>query len=377
MIKRPHIFCDTSGNVAIIFAVTLPLLLGLFAFGIDLSRATRMRAVLADSIDSVSAEILANGIFCDRSSAPAQADFSVAADISSCPVGAPGGESAISFATRRIASQFTERGYETAPNLSPAIFYNPVTRRVALNATASYSCTLSQVLMDRCTIGLHETVGDAGIAATSQDGISLGTPPPKDIWLGETESPGLPTHINVAGGQPPYAFSIGPYLPAGLAMDPDTGSITGTPLAQSCVAPCFPQTRSIAVSATEKGAATKPRTAAGSVSYRLIHKLKLQVTQLGGETLSFITAVEGGVGPYRYSCSALPPGMACNPNTGVISGSPASGPPKGAIIVRVIDGRGKMAQETVQYQMSSLGSEPTIHDLRSQVGPQARGKNPT
>lgn len=315
-----------------------------------------MRSVLSAAIDTAAADILDRGIQCPPSG-PTSATFP--SDISKCPVGGPKGETVQAMARRLVEQQFAANGYSTRPVISPPILLNPVTRRLAITATAAYPCSLSRVLVGNCSIGINETVGGAGLPTPSrQRGLTLIAPPTSDLWLGERSSPALPTQLSVSNGTAPFSFSVGPRLPHGLSLNQVTGQINGLPRDEDCIAPCSPELRSIAVSVTDREDPAGQRPAAAALSYRIVHKLKLKIEQIPASQVAFSTQTTGGIAPFRYSCSNPPSGMACDPHTGEIRGAALPGA-SGTITVRVVDGRGKTADAVAVYRSPSTAPSPS------------------
>lgn len=359
MIPIKNCLRSNDGNVAIIFATTLPLLVGLLGIGLDLAQAAKQRTVLVDTLNSTSGLIASSHIVCPNISASHGRSFVAQRDITDCTLRDAPGETVISFAKKAVSSHFSKMGYNEAPVLDPRIHFNTATNRVALSGTTSHSCILAQVLISSCRIGIRESVGDAGMPeSTSTNTIRLVVPDTRDIWLGETGSPALPTRITVAGGVAPYEFAVGPRLPKGLTMDPKSGTINGSPEAEQCYGWCPPEFRSIAVSAQDAGASQKRNSASASVQYRIIHKLKVSVDQIPSSGFAFSVRPSGGEPPFRYSCSNLPEGMYCDPNTGQIAGYPTrqTADAGGRFTVRVTDARGKSAQTTANYSSPGRAS---------------------
>jgi hypothetical protein len=121
------------------------------------------------------------------------------------------------------------------------------------------------------------------------------------------------------GGTQPYTWSItSGTLPDGLALDPNSGTISGTPTGAA--------NASIGFTVTDKQA----RSAAKSLQLRIA--LGLNVTTVSpltaavaGSPYSVVLAATGGTPPYLWSAlGALPSGLSLNVASGEISGTPTA-----------------------------------------------------
>ena len=139
------------------------------------------------------------------------------------------------------------------------------------------------------------------------------------------------------GGTGPYTYSATPgSLPPGLAFNPATREITGTPTQAG--------TYPVHVTVTDANGNTK------TADYTIIVRdpLVLPAATLANGTVGIpypaqsIPAVTGGIGPYTYSAPAasLPPGLTFNPTTREITGTPTLAGTY-TIPVTVTDGDGK------------------------------------
>lgn len=128
--------------------------------------------------------------------------------------------------------------------------------------------------------------------------------------------------VVVTGGFSPYHFDIsGGALPTGLAIDPDTGVISGTTTLTSG------QSATFTVRVTDSGAIPAEATKAFTITG--MDALAITTSVLPGATqkLAYTTSItgSGGVGAYNWTVSAgtLPTGVTLGATTGILSGTPA------------------------------------------------------
>jgi hypothetical protein len=130
--------------------------------------------------------------------------------------------------------------------------------------------------------------------------------------------------LTASGGVGPYTFAVtAGALPAGLTLSPG-GVLSGTPTAGGSF--------NVTVTATDTSPAPGPFT--GSQAYTLavaVPTITLPPTTLAGGTTgtaynATLNPAAGGTAPYTYAviAGALPGGLALNPTTRVISGTPTA-----------------------------------------------------
>jgi hypothetical protein len=128
------------------------------------------------------------------------------------------------------------------------------------------------------------------------------------------------------GGQPAYTFSVSAgALPAGLSFS-SSGQFSGIPLTAG--------TSTFTISAVDSGPSVGLPQSTGSVTYSnfVVQPGALSVYCSGpiqalvSLAFNYTCSASAGTLPYSYSISSgtLPPGLALNPATGIISGTPTT-----------------------------------------------------
>ena len=139
--------------------------------------------------------------------------------------------------------------------------------------------------------------------------------------------------LSVTGGVPPYTWSIMKgSLPAGLALDADSGVISGTPTTAG--------TSSFTVQASDSE--SPPATTTATFSITIQSSLLITTSSLPPGTVntpySATLTAAGGLPPYTWSVTSgsLPAGLSLDANSGVISGTPTT-PGRSSFTVQVSD----------------------------------------
>jgi hypothetical protein len=165
----------------------------------------------------------------------------------------------------------------------------------------------------------------------------------------------------------PYSWSVtSGALPAGLSLDSATGIISGTPTAVAS-----PATFTVQVQDALGQTASQVFTLsiAGSANPPSITTTSFPAVTMGTPVSNAIS-VSGGVAPFTWSASDLPSGVAIDPSTGVVSGTPVLPTPWSlplssdySFTAQVQDEVGQIATGTVSWTVT-----PTFTYSRTPVG---------
>lgn len=154
--------------------------------------------------------------------------------------------------------------------------------------------------------------------------------------------------LGATGGTTPYTWALSAgSLPPGLTLGAATGAIGGTPTAAG--------TFSVTVLATD--ASVPPQMATRQLAITVAPPLVITTASLpGGVTGAAYGAplsATGGTSPYTWSLrgGALPAGLALNPATGVISGTPVAAAGTSSFQVQVADSGTPLQTATASLQI--------------------------
>jgi len=166
------------------------------------------------------------------------------------------------------------------------------------------------------TGGTCSYVGTTLVSRASEPTFDFNRPAPQVMdntqtwYVGDSVS----YQMKARGGQLPNTWTIAA-LPAGLSMAP-SGMITGTPATAAVTS----------TTATVTDHANRNNT--GSVTFTVVKPptptVPASVTSYAGNAYSLTLAVTGGVSPYTWAVSGLPPGLAFNATTLAIAGTPTT-----------------------------------------------------
>jgi hypothetical protein len=168
--------------------------------------------------------------------------------------------------------------------------------------------------------------------------------------------------VSGSGGTTPYTWSVAPTLPAGLSLNPTTGTITSTPLPTA--------TSSRPHIFTLKDSSSPQQQVQKSLTLTVVNPppvLTILTTSLPNATVplsySFPLQASGGSGALTWSLIAgsLPQNFSLNMTTGLISGTTSAASTAGTsnFTVRVTDTSGQVDEQPLSITIV-LPSAPTI-----------------
>lgn len=359
------VFRDDSANVAIIFALATPVIIGLIGAGIDFSRASAIRTALQQAVDATSQTITSTVHTChdkNRTDGIRQ-DTGCLND--------PAYVAALrSQAASLLQTNFQQRGFGQTPQLVGPVTLDKITGRMTMQATSTYRCLVFQVLSAGCQV---ITAADANANLSTQaDTLSISGPNGAvRIYVGQGTN--LPLTYTATGGWAPYTFSVAG-LPPGLGISHAAGAasarIVGSPnptdatncnLPNACDPLPLPATQLIAEDSGDRNRSGLNRQRVNSViNFTLIRPLRISLSGVMTlqapmtSTAHYANATRsGGTGSYTYSCTGVPAGMTCNTTTGRVSGTPNYFQ-SGTLTVTVRDnGDGRTASATMPFNFSA------------------------
>ncbi len=346
--KRSRAFvANRSGNVALLFALALPAVVGVAGAGVDLGRGSAMRSSLQQSVDATSQTLTDTVKTChDRNRTN---DVTVDQGCLNDPQFMA---SLRTEAQTLVTQNFKQRGYDQPPTLTGPITVDQINGRMRIQASVGYNCVIFRVLNSDCN--LNAVSGTSANLSTQALTLSLSGPTgQRFIYVGDPTI-NLPVTYNVSGGWSPYSWGQ-TGMPGGLTLTPDGGTesaqVQGTPTdptACNLPNPCDPLPLApTGISVTDAGDQNRgglnKQQVQGVVNFVLIRQLRLQLSGVMNTVPSptagsyYADATRsGGTGNYTYSCTGVPIGMSCDTATGRVSGNPGYNQ-NGTLTVTVTD----------------------------------------
>lgn len=180
----------------------------------------------------------------------------------------------------------------------------------AITGTPSTPGAISCVI--RATDGLSQ-IKDKTLTGTVATNLTLSYSTPKKGVVGYAMS----SAATRGGGTAPYTFAVtAGSLPTGMSIDPDTGTVSGTPTAIN--------SGTVTVTVTDAYGFT----ATGNLQFDITAGLSIGGSfvrsMVGKAGYSRTFTGSGGHTPYVWGAVNLPPGLSLNTSTGVVTGTPTT-----------------------------------------------------
>lgn len=168
------------------------------------------------------------------------------------------------------------------------------------------------------------------------------------------------------GGTNPYTWSLASgSLPAGLTLDPTTGTISGTPLrvqrTQFSIQLTDSEHRSVKRDMVLTIASTVPQLQQSTAQLRIISDSIILPDAVNGTAYTFHFSINGGSPPYQWTLiqGTLPSGMHLTP-TGDVVGIPSQENTSWLFTVKAVDANG--ISVTQHARLLVVSPPPTIWD---------------
>ncbi|GAA4208948.1 hypothetical protein GCM10022289_33650 [Pedobacter jeongneungensis] len=231
----------------------------------------------------------------------------------------------------------------SATGLPPGLTFNPATKAITGTPTTAGTYTVPVTVTDAdgktVTTNYSITVNNPLVlpAATLPDGTEGA------VYATQT----LPA---ATGGVGPFTY-VATGVPAGLSFNPATREITGTPTQAG--------NYTIGVTVTD----SQGKTASNNYLLKVNGTLTLPTRTLPNGVVGTsylpqtLPAVSGGVGPYTYAATGLPPGLSFNPTTREITGTPTQG---GNYTISVTATDANNNKATTTYALAVTVNDPVV-----------------
>lgn len=211
------------------------------------------------------------------------------------------------------------------------------------NARASLALSLLAAALLACgskTVAVAPLAAPAGLAYTSAD-------------IAYTKGAAIAPNVPSSSGGAIAAYAVAPALPAGLALDPASGVIGGTPSAITARAPYVVTASNASGSATATVTIAVNDAAPSSLTYTNPDAVYIKGTAIPPNAPSS----RGGAVTGFAIAPALPDGLVLDPATGVLSGTPAAVSPAAAYTVTA---RNSGGSATAQLRLAVNPLPPVI-----------------
>jgi lysophospholipase L1-like esterase len=199
--------------------------------------------------------------------------------------------------------------------------------------------------------------------------LTVGAPPPLSIETSElaeaTAGDNFSQALIAAGGTEPYRWSVtSGALPPGLSLSESSGEISGTPSEAG--------TFTFTVRASDSSKVAQSASVTLSLTVNPTSPLNIVTSSLAsgtqGSYYNQVIEAQGGVTPYTFSLasSSLPEGLALDPNSGTIYGTPTSFG-TASFTVQMLDSSSPSAQIATRKLTLKIEPAPPLTMLTSSL----------
>jgi large repetitive protein len=261
------------------------------------------------------------------------------------PGALPNGVTGTAYTTNGIPAATGGTGPYTysATGVPPGLTFNPATREITGTPTQIGTYTIPVTVTDA-----NGNTITASYTLKVTDPLVL----PAATLANGTTGTAYPTQTipSATGGSTPYTYAVSG-LPPGLAFNPATREITGTPTQ--------PGTFTVPVTVTDADG----QTVTSNYTIVVVNPLLLPAATLPDGTEGTVYATQtlpsatGGVGPYTYMANNLPAGLTFNPTTREVSGTPTQAG-NYSIGVTATDSEGRTASNNYSLKVIGILSLP-------------------
>ena len=222
--------------------------------------------------------------------------------------------------------------------------------------TKATSIVAQNIVMDGSA---HMTIGASAVA------LSITAPATLPAWTINRPYPS--TTLTAAGGDGGYTWSQ-TGLPNGMALNANTGAISGTPTVAGTAAVTITLNDALGDDPATRGYALKINGAPAITTASPLPAGKVSAAY------STTIATTGGTAAFAWTASSLPAGLTFNNSTGVISGTPTAAGTS-SITVALTDAAGATVSKSGLTLVISPGSAPapTISSVTLSNGSETSG----
>ncbi|KAB2692426.1 putative Ig domain-containing protein [Brucella intermedia] len=263
----------------------------------------------------------------------------------------PEGKVGVAYPAQTLSAEGGTAPYAfTVSGLPKGLAFDPQTNTISGTPTEAKSATVTVSVTDNDG---HQDRRDYSLVVTPTLVIK---PDSASLPEGKVGVAYPAQTLSAEGGTAPYAFTVSG-LPKGLAFDPQTNTISGTPTEA--------KSATVTVSVTDNDGHQDRRDYSLVVTPTLVIKpdsASLPEGKVGVAYPAQTLSAEGGTAPYAFTVSGLPKGLAFDPQTNTISGTPTEAGTF-AIVITVTDSDGHQVEQKNKIVVENASILANNHEL--------------